>query len=82
MQKEQYTTRTGLKQYRPVLSEASYRKLTFTDGNVGFCLSCGSEADGVEPDARRYTCESCNQAKVYGLEELLMMGLLRLKGGK
>jgi hypothetical protein len=40
---------------------------------VGFCLSCGSEASNVEPDARRYTCESCGDHAVYGAEELLMM---------
>jgi len=30
----------------------------------------------VEPDARRYTCEGCGEPRVYGLQELLMMGLL------
>lgn len=79
MTKEKYTTKTGLTQYRPVLSETSYSRLAFGDGNVGFCLACGNDADGVEPDARRYTCESCDQPKVYGLEELLMMGLVRIK---
>jgi len=44
-----------------------------TDDNLGFCLSCGAEAYGVEPDARRYTCESCDEDKVYGAEELLIM---------
>jgi predicted RNA-binding Zn-ribbon protein involved in translation (DUF1610 family) len=41
--------------------------------SVGFCVACGAEAYGVEPDARKYKCESCGQAKVYGAEELLMM---------
>lgn len=44
------------------------------DDNLGFCLACGTEVSGVEPDARRYTCESCGEAKVYGAEELLIMG--------
>ncbi len=44
------------------------------DDNEGFCTACGEEAYGVEPDARKYTCESCGAAKVYGAEELLMMG--------
>lgn len=43
------------------------------DGNTGFCLACGAEAYGVEPDARKYECESCGAAKVYGAEELLFM---------
>ena len=43
------------------------------DDNLGFCLACGDEAYGVEPDARRYTCESCDQPAVYGAEEILIM---------
>lgn len=39
----------------------------------GFCIACGSLADGVEPDARRYECDQCGARKVYGAEELLMM---------
>jgi hypothetical protein len=45
------------------------------DDNLGFCLACGAEAYGVEPDARRYTCESCGKPRVYGAEELLLMGV-------
>jgi len=41
------------------------------DDLLGFCVACGEEAHGVEPDARRYTCESCGQPSVYGAEELL-----------
>lgn len=40
---------------------------------MGFCLACGAEAYGVEPDARRYECDECGKEKVYGAEELLMM---------
>lgn len=42
----------------------------------GFCRACGETAFGVEPDARKYVCESCNAPQVYGLEELLIMGML------
>jgi len=42
----------------------------------GFCIACGEEAYGVEPDARGYECESCGEAKVYGAEELIIMGLV------
>lgn len=45
------------------------------DDNLGFCLACGAEAHGVEPDARRYQCESCGKPRVYGAEELLVMGV-------
>ena len=49
------------------------------DGTLGFCIACGEEVNGVEPDARKYECECCGQPKVYGLEELLMMGYVVLK---
>lgn len=48
------------------------------DGTLGFCMECGEEAYGVEPDARKYVCEGCDKSGVYGLEELLMMGLVEL----
>lgn len=43
------------------------------DRNAGFCLNCGEEVEGVEPDARRYECEACGEPLVYGAEELLIM---------
>lgn len=47
-----------------------------SDDNLsGFCLACGETADGIEPDGRKYTCESCDAPKVYGCEELVIMGL-------
>lgn len=65
-----YTTKTGKTQYMP-----SFAWVTQCD-NEGFCLACGGTQCGVEPDARRYTCESCGAAKVYGGEELLIIGLV------
>jgi len=41
------------------------------DDCLGFCIACGAEAYNVEPDARRYPCESCGERKVYGAEEIL-----------
>jgi len=43
------------------------------DENIGFCLACGAEHMGIEPDARRYECEECGARKVYGAEELLLL---------
>ena len=43
------------------------------DDNTGFCIACGAEASGVEPDARNYVCESCGERKVFGAEELIFM---------
>jgi hypothetical protein len=44
--------------------------------NPGFCVKCGADAEGVEPDARGYECESCGERGVYGAEELLLMFVL------
>jgi hypothetical protein len=52
--------------------EACQRYNTTLD-NPGFCIACGDEAYGCEPDARRYECDSCGERKVYGAEELLLM---------
>lgn len=41
---------------------------------VGFCLSCGEEHFGIEPDAREYECEACGEFQVYGAEEILISG--------
>ena len=43
------------------------------DDNSGFCIACGAESCGVEPDARGYECDECGELKVYGAEELLLM---------
>jgi hypothetical protein len=40
--------------------------------NPGFCLGCGEDAMGCEPDACEYECESCGEHKVYGASELLI----------
>lgn len=42
------------------------------DDNLGFCVKCGAEAFSVEPDARRYKCESCGEMAVFGAQELLI----------
>jgi hypothetical protein len=47
-------------------------ELVEADDCSGICISCGDEASGVEPDARRYVCESCGRPAVYGAEELLL----------
>lgn len=57
------------------VSEAEYAALAENYG--GFCVECGDEAYGVEPDARRYQCESCGARAVYGVEELLIRGVIR-----
>ena len=41
--------------------------------NEGICMDCGEEHFEVEPDARKYPCESCGKKAVYGAEEALLM---------
>lgn len=49
-----------------------------SDEDLGFCVRCGSEAYGVEPDARGYECENCGTKGIYGLEELMINGYLEI----
>lgn len=53
------------------VTDAAERSHTSLD-NPGFCVICGAEVDGVEPDARRYVCEICGEPGVYGAEDLLI----------
>lgn len=45
-----------------------------SDEYAGWCVACGEEAEGVEPDAAHYECESCGERAVFGAEELLVRG--------
>jgi hypothetical protein len=53
------------------VTEAVEREFTTLD-DPGFCLACGADADGVEPDAEQYICESCGEPAVYGAAEILI----------
>ena len=52
---------------RERVEEAIERYQKSTD-NPGFCLACGAEAEGVEPDAEGYDCEACGADQVSGVE--------------
>lgn len=70
----------GTKRIIPVMSADEMQEVMFGSiGGRGWCLTCGEEVDGVEPDARKYTCEACEKPTVYGIEELLMMDLVIIK---
>lgn len=73
MRKVKYQARNGNQQWKPSLSWLMGQ--VESDANSGFCLACGDDADGVEPDARKYQCHACGAHKVYGAEELILMGL-------
>ena len=53
------------------VTAAVERHMTTLD-DPGFCIACGADAEGFEPDARRYECECCGALAVYGAEELLI----------
>jgi hypothetical protein len=72
--KKPYNTKAGLQQFKPVCTMEEYHVLR--DDYTGFCLACGETQEGVEPDGRAYECETCKAPKVFGLEELSIMGLL------
>jgi predicted RNA-binding Zn-ribbon protein involved in translation (DUF1610 family) len=76
MDAESYRTKRGKTRWRPVVTEDELMELDTT----GFCVACGVEVLGVEPDARQYACEDCGEETVYGLEELVLMGLVRIVG--
>jgi hypothetical protein len=52
--------------------EAVERQMCSLD-NPGFCIVCGVDIEGVDPDTRGAECESCGaESGVYGAEELLI----------
>jgi len=54
------------------IADAVQRQHSTLD-NPGFCISCGTEHDDIEPDAQGDTCAECGAHSVYGAEELLMI---------
>lgn len=52
---------------------AACERYRMTLDNPGFCLVCGNEAEGCEPDAEHYPCESCGSQEVFGAEGLLIV---------
>lgn len=48
--------------------------------NGGICLACGALQDsGIEPDVEGYTCSECNEDKVCGIEQAVLLGQLAVK---
>jgi hypothetical protein len=76
MTAEPYTTKNGSQRFRPVLTDSEASAPQFEDG--GFCIACGQEIEPIEPDARRVRCEACGEPLVFGLQELLMLDVLKI----
>lgn len=74
-----YRNKAGQMRYCPV-AESDEEMFGFSESGEGFCVGCGSTQGYVEPDARRYPCESCEEHLVFGFQELLIMGVLKLEG--
>ena len=62
---QSYKAKNGNTQFKP--AQDWIIAAVENDENAGFCLACGDDCTGVEPDARRY--------EWYGAEELMIMGL-------
>ena len=65
-------TEAKQKKRKPRIEIAAVMAAVERDDCTGFCIACGQEQSGCEPDARRVECESCGEKKVYGAEELLL----------
>jgi Zn finger protein HypA/HybF involved in hydrogenase expression len=60
------------------ITEADF--LSLSEDHAGYCTKCEDIThDCCEPDARRYECPECGNKTVYGLEELLIMGLVEFE---
>lgn len=65
----------SMKPKQVVIDQSEY--LEAAEDLLGFCTNCGVFTnDGVEPDARRYRCDVCEEKTVYGAEEALMEGFI------
>ena len=61
------------------MTEVEYREAD--DDHEGRCVACGAVATSVEPDARGYPCEECGATGVFGLQELVLMGVVDITRG-
>lgn len=62
---------------RPVITMAriiaAVERAAQTTDNPGFCVDCGIDVEGVEPDAEGDPCEACGSRNgIWGAEQLLI----------
>ena len=67
-------TKKGNYYFKFQMTEDEYSSLS--EDYTGLCIFCGEEHSGKEPDASKDECEACNKRGVYGMEELIIMGLI------
>lgn len=70
--KTQYKAKNGATQWKPSVEYV----MALGHNDYGFCLACGTDVPNIEPDMRKATCPECGAHKVYGGEELALMGLV------
>jgi len=51
---------------------AAIETALFEGVDEGYCISCASFYGNVEPDARKFSCPSCNKKEVYSLTEIFL----------
>lgn len=57
-----------LEEIQEVIEDGSYQ---------GWCINCGDWThDMAEPDAHAYECPKCGENKVFGAEELVVLGMV------
>lgn len=57
-------------------TESEYEEME--EGSQGICRHCGDVRDFCEPDACNYICDNCGETEVFGVPELLIMGLIEI----
>jgi hypothetical protein len=70
-------TESGTTYHTFIMYECEY--VSMDNEYEGLCIYCGEPAYGVEPDARKYECECCEKNGVYGVQELLIMGMINFQ---
>jgi len=54
-------------------AESAVKRQMMSLDDPGFCLECGGEADGCEPDASGIECEACGAQAVEGASNVFFM---------
>lgn len=45
----------------------------------GWCIVCGEDYMGIKPNDRAKECDECEKNLVYGVDELLRMGVIKIR---
>ena len=56
------------------LTEAEYGEML--EFSEGLCLSCGTHTGTIDPDGRGLPCPVCHRHEVYGIEVLMLRGIV------